>query len=387
MRSSSALFAALVSIVSGAACVDSPCDTEEECSADTSLMNDAYDEGQQPGKEDGTDCSGVRVPDHNGFAKRIALTFDDGPNPLTTPHVIQILKAHHAPATFFNNGIRYSAAGAKDIAAQIAADPDNILANHTQHHIDLAKQSAATVATEIDQTEALIRAAGETPKYLRFPFGSSTCASMKQARDRGYLVTGWHIDSADWCYAAGGGTCKPATFKYVPDAMRSDIQAYVLSQVHATGGGIILFHDIHQFTVDHLDGLLTTLEHEGYSFVRLDDTSVFPRLNGVTPAPTPFIGTLCTTDAQCSFTGGRCHPAGFCTQSCAGSCPDHDGSAPTFCIADAASTSATTGMCVSKAAPQNNQCALLARTVKKDLPRFVGTSGAAPAVATVCAPH
>jgi peptidoglycan/xylan/chitin deacetylase (PgdA/CDA1 family) len=41
----------------------------------------AYEEREEPGKDDGTDCSGVRVPDRNGFNKRIALTFDDGPNP------------------------------------------------------------------------------------------------------------------------------------------------------------------------------------------------------------------------------------------------------------------------------------------------------------------
>lgn len=206
---------------------------------------------------------------------------------------------------------------------------------------------------------------------------------MKQAKDRGYFVTGWHIDSADWCYAAGGGYCKPATFQYVPDSMRRDYKAYVMSQVHSTGGGIILMHDIHQFTVDHLDDVLTTLESEGYTFVRLDNTTVLPRLNGITPPPAPFVGTACTTNAQCGFTGGRCHPAGFCTMSCAGSCADSDGAAPTFCIAD----TATTGMCVSKAAVQNNQCVALPGTQKVDRPRFIGTSSAAPATATVCAPR
>lgn len=380
--------AALVSVVLGfGACVDDECTDEDSCTDDSALFEQAYDEGLAPGKEDGTDCSGVRVPDRSGFGKRIALTFDDGPNPATTPKVISVLKAHHAPATFFNNGSRYATAGAKELAAQIAADPDFILANHSQHHLNLAQQSASKVATEIDGTDALIRAAGETPKYFRFPFGSSTCATMKQAKDRGYIVTGWHIDSADWCFAAGGGVCKKSTFKYVPDEMRSDMKGYVLSQVRANNGGIILFHDIHQSTADNLDSILTALEAAGYTFVRLDNTSAFPKLNGAAPQPSPFIGTPCTTNAQCSFAGGRCHAAGFCTQSCAGACPDQAGSAPTFCIADAASASATAGICVSKAAVQNNQCVSLAGTTKADMPRFIGTSGAAPATATVCKPR
>ena len=381
-----ALLAAFVSLVSVTGCVDDTCDSEESCTDESGLFEQAYDEGLQPGKEDGTDCSGVRVPDRTGFNKRVALTFDDGPNPATTPKVIQVLKKHHAPATFFTNGSRYAAAGAKALAAQIAADPDFILANHTQNHLNLAQQSADKVASEIDRTDALIRAAGETPKFLRFPFGSSTCASMKQAKDRGYFVTGWHIDSADWCYAAtGGATCKKATFKYVPDELRNDMKGYIVSQVKANNGGIMLMHDIHQSTADHLDDILTTLEAAGYTFVRLDDVAAWPRLNGSTPAPTPFIGTACTTNAQCAFTGGRCHAAGFCTQTCAGSCPDQAGSAGTFCIADRAD--ASKGMCVSKAAVQNNQCVSLAGTSKVDAARFVGTSGAAAATATVCAPR
>lgn len=388
MRPTAVRAIALVSVVLGfGACVDDECSDEDSCTDDSSLFEQAYDEGLQSGKEDGTDCSGVRVPDRSGFNKRIALTFDDGPNPATTPKVISVLKAHHAPATFFNNGSRYATAGAKELAAQIAADPDFILANHSQHHLNLAQQSATKVASEIDGTDALIRAAGETPKYFRFPFGSSTCATMKQARDRGYIVTGWHIDSADWCYAAGGGVCKKSTFKYVPDDMRNDMKAYVLSQARANNGGIILFHDIHQSTADNLDGILTALESAGYTFVRLDDTRVLPKLNGAAPQPSPFIGTACTTNAQCAFTGGRCHAAGFCTQSCAGACPDQSGAAPTFCIADPAATSAVAGICVSKAAVQNNQCASLPGTAKADVARFVGSSGAAAATATVCKPR
>src|SRR5262245_12917138 len=100
MRFTSASVAALLAFISTAACVeDDSCSTEEEC-GEHSLMNQAYEEGQQDGKADGTDCSGVRVPDRKGFNKHVALTFDDGPNPATTPAIIRILKAHHAPATF-----------------------------------------------------------------------------------------------------------------------------------------------------------------------------------------------------------------------------------------------------------------------------------------------
>jgi len=110
--------------------------------------------------------------------------------------VIEVLKAHSAPAAFFINGKKLNVAGGRDLAAQIAADPDYILANHSQGHLNLAEQSATKVVSEIMDTDAGIRAAGETPKYFRFPFGSSTCSSMNAVRTRGYISTGWHIDSA-----------------------------------------------------------------------------------------------------------------------------------------------------------------------------------------------
>lgn len=364
------------------------CDGEENCD-EGALFEQAYEDAHTEVKDDSFDCSGVRVPDRSGFAKRIALTFDDGPNPATTPQVIDILKRHRAPAAFFTNGVRYNSDAAKQLAARIAADPDFILANHSQNHINLAEQSADRVASEIDRTDALIRAAGEQPRYFRFPFGSASCSAKHQAIDRGYIVTGWHVDSADWCYAAGGGFCKKSTFKFVPDDMRGNMRAYVMSQVRANNGGIVLFHDIHQSTADALDGILSALEADGFTFVRLDDMAVFPRLHGMAPAPSKFIGDVCMTDGDCTFTtsggAGKCHPAGFCTVACAGGCPDLAGKAPTFCIADA--RAAGSGMCVSKAALQNQQCAALPSTEARLEQRFIGASGASPATATVCAPR
>ena len=275
------LLATLVAVLAASACIDLPGEEPEE--HDDSLFEQAHEENGMEPKADGSDCSGVRVPDRSGFAKRIALTFDDGPNPTTTPKVIEVLKAHNAPATFFTNGSRYASQAAKDLAATIAADDQFILANHTQNHKNLASQSAATVRAEMINTELLIKEAGGEPTYFRFPYGSSTCTTMRAARDRGYVVTGWHIDSADWCYAGGGGTCKKATFQYVPDSMRSSMMSYVLTQARSTGGGIILFHDVHANTANNLDAILTALEGDGFTFVRLDDEAVFPRLHGHAP--------------------------------------------------------------------------------------------------------
>lgn len=258
MRTLSLATVSLVSLLAslvGPGCATEDCEDGEMCHADeTSLFEQAYEEGQEEGKADGTDCSGVRVPDRSGFQKRIALTFDDGPNPATTPRVIEILERHGAPATFFINGSRLAAPGAKELAQRIADHPDFLLANHSQNHLDLAAQTPAKVAQDIDRTDAAIRATGEVPRYFRFPYGSSSCSTMQQVRERGLIATGWHIDSADWCFAAGKGVCPKETFRYVPDEMRHDMAAYVMSQLRTTSGGIVLFHDVHAATADALEG-------------------------------------------------------------------------------------------------------------------------------------
>jgi peptidoglycan/xylan/chitin deacetylase (PgdA/CDA1 family) len=367
----------VLALIPHAGCASSPetCDSEEGCD-DSSLMNQAYEDATTDAKADGYDCSGVRVPDRSGFTKHVVLTFDDGPNPATTPKVISILHAHHAPATFFNNGARYSAA-AKVLANQIAHDPDFMLGNHTQNHIDLAKQTAAKVTSEVMLTDALIKAAGSDAKYLRFPFGSASCSAKHYVEGLGYTVVGWHIDSADWCYAAGHGYCAPATFQYVTDSLRHDMVGFIMQQIHQNNGGVILMHDIHQSTADHLDEILTKLEGEGFTFARLDDVTVLPKLNGVA---TKFIGDACTANVDCNFTGGTCAPVGFCTEACTSTCPDESGKAPTFCIANPDDTAH--GMCVSKSAPQNSSCAALPGTAAMTEPRFSDPN----VTALVCTP-
>jgi peptidoglycan/xylan/chitin deacetylase (PgdA/CDA1 family) len=110
--------AVVLASLAATACVQSACASEDEHGDETELFEQAYEDARDEGKVDSASCSGVTVPDRNGFNKRIALTFDDGPNPDTTPQVIATLKKHRAPATFFTNGSRYAAAGAKDLAKQ-----------------------------------------------------------------------------------------------------------------------------------------------------------------------------------------------------------------------------------------------------------------------------
>lgn len=343
-------------------------------------------------RADNPACSGIRVPDRSGFDRRVALTFDDGPNLTTTPKVVEILRRRGIPATFLMNGKNLRSSAAQELARSIDEDPLFIIGSHSQNHPNFATLSQTTAASEIDKTTALLEEAGAMPKYFRFPYGSATCTTAGMVRDRGYRILGWHIDTADWCFQSGGGTCRRSTFQYVDDAYRSDIAAWTLKQIRSNNGGIVLFHDVHSNTVANLEKILDAIEDAGFTFTNVDDVDTFPLLNGQTPtpeAPRPFVGTPCTTDAECGFTSGTnagfCFTAGgFCTVQCEGYCADRAGFAPTFCIEDVNAETAR-GICAPVAGALNQQCAALPSTTAQTLPRFVGSTSAMPSERLVCA--
>lgn len=104
------------------------------------------------------------------------------------------------------------------------------------------------------------------------------------------------------------------------------------------------------------------------------------------PESEPFIGHACASDADCGFVaGGKTASCllsgghGYCTIPCEGYCPDRAGEAPTFC-----GTLGGVGRCMAKAGVENAGCADVTGTTAKKKERFVGNSGAAAKVATVC---
>lgn len=356
--------------------------------SETAAWEDAYEQVEM-GKADGAGCSGVTVPDTNGFAKRVALTFDDGPNTETTPQILDILASHHIRATFFINGSKVNSPAARDVLARIRAE-GHILANHSQTHKDFEDMgSAAEMDEAVRLTHQIVQSTGEDPIYFRFPYGSATCGAIDIVEGYGLRVTGWTVDSADWCFKVNDGYCSPDDFRYVPNSYRHDFVGYTMSQIRSHNGGIVLFHDIHQFTANNVETIIANLESEGFSFTNIDDTATFPRLNGITP---PFIGDVCKDDQDCAFESGRCHlfpmsggkTAGFCTQTCQGTCPDATGEAPTFCTS---LDDGVSGSCVSKAHVRNQDCASILGTTKRNAARFIGTSHASPANADVCLPQ
>lgn len=123
----------------------------------------------------------------------MALTFDDGPDPATTPALLDTLARLGARATFFVVGSR--AERYPDLIARIAAEGHEI-GNHSWSHPSLPTLSSAEITTQIDRTRAALGPLGRT--LLRPPYGDQDFRTNRIARRFGYRVVLWSISGADW---------------------------------------------------------------------------------------------------------------------------------------------------------------------------------------------
>lgn len=141
--------------------------------------------------------TGERVLDatrHPG--RRLALTFDDGPNPPDTTRLLAVLRAHGVRAVFFLCGD--PALAHPEVVRAIAAD-GHILGNHSMHHDDMSGWPPERIRADLLRTNAAIRAAapGVSIPYFRAPYGSWG-RSPEVARDLGMWSLGWRLAIGDW---------------------------------------------------------------------------------------------------------------------------------------------------------------------------------------------
>jgi peptidoglycan/xylan/chitin deacetylase (PgdA/CDA1 family) len=191
-------------------------------------------------------------------AKVVALTFDDGPNPRWTPRILAVLKEYEVRGTFFILGQMINAHGG---TAKKVRDAGMLLANHSEGHENMAKMTAAQVRRDLgDCQDNIERVTGVRPKYLRWPFGSSSVTSRRVAKEMGLTMVDWGLDSGDWE--------KPSVGSIVSRVTRN-----------AKPGTIILMHDgggDRSHTVEALPAIIRALKAKGYRFVTVDELA--PRL-------------------------------------------------------------------------------------------------------------
>lgn len=200
---------------------------------------------------------------------RVALTFDDGPTPEGTEHILVLLKKYNIPATFFMIGEK--ARQYPDLVEKVRAASHTVIANHSWDHPNFHDLTAAAQADEVLRNEALL-GADLQPKLFRYPFGNSTCDTNQLVHARGYKIVGWHIDSCDWAFDRTGAIdIKEALSCGVALQYQSDFVGHVVAAARARRGGIILMHEIHPNTLSKLEEIIDRLLAAGFTFGTLTD--------------------------------------------------------------------------------------------------------------------
>ncbi|MGE7915766.1 polysaccharide deacetylase family protein [Lysinibacillus xylanilyticus] len=187
------------------------------------------------------------VPVAKGQKKRVALTFDDGPDAKVTPQVLAILKKYDAKATFFMVGTNVSKNPA--IVEQVY-EAGHEIGNHTWNHSKLTSLSTSAVKQEVDKTSnAIYNAIGQYPTVFRPPYGATNDKVRSVITMPSIL---WSIDTLDWKHRNA-------------DKVLSYVKA------SAKDGSIILMHDIHQSTANGLENVILYLQKQGYEFVTVSE--------------------------------------------------------------------------------------------------------------------
>jgi peptidoglycan/xylan/chitin deacetylase (PgdA/CDA1 family) len=191
--------------------------------------------------------------------KTLVLTFDDGPHPSYTDRIIDILKKYQVKAVFFevgqnlgsfkkDNTIQHTRAAA---ASERAIKSGFSLGNHSHTHPFLPKLADKELLDEIERPNQLLQAVTQTPIILfRPPYGAQNEKLLAALQDHHLKSILWNIDSRDWA-----------------DPIPKSIANRVLGEVFKQDHGIILFHDIHQRTIEALPLVLETLKNDGYHFL------------------------------------------------------------------------------------------------------------------------
>lgn len=129
-------------------------------------------------------------------ARKLAITFDDGPNPAITPKLLDLLAKHNARATFFLVG-KYVRECPELV--QETARRGHLLANHTESHPNLFWKDSNAIRGEMQKCgEAIAVAAGAAPKWFRPPFGFRNPWVIKTAAELSMRTVMWSLIPGDW---------------------------------------------------------------------------------------------------------------------------------------------------------------------------------------------
>jgi len=187
-------------------------------------------------------------------AGEVVITFDDGPRPGKTDKILDILDQHNVKAMFLMLG---QAAQKHPGMVRDVAKRGHTVGLHTHTHGDLTKLNVNAALAEIERGRrplvAALSSINKSPApFFRFPYLAQNQKLRTAVNNAGLVIMDVQVDSKDY-------------YKSSSD----EVLKRTMARLDAQGKGIVLFHDIHQRTVDMLPAFLVELKKRGYKVVSL----------------------------------------------------------------------------------------------------------------------
>ena len=195
-------------------------------------------------------CATVLASSGDTPRKRVALTYDDGPNGKVTQALLSLLEDEQVPATFFL--CAYRVRQYPELTKKIA-EQGHTIGVHGSNHVQMDVLSEEQMRFELsDSINAVTEITGLRVRHFRPPYGFTNAQLEGIAAELGLNTVLWNVDPEDWKYK---------------DAQK--IAASVLAQTD--GESVILLHDLDMQTVYATGAIIRALRQQGYEFVTLDD--------------------------------------------------------------------------------------------------------------------
>ena len=178
----------------------------------------------------------------------VCFTFDDGPHPINTDKILDILKRNHAHATFFVLGCNVDRA--PNALKRMVLEGHQI-GNHTYDHLQLTILSSSQITEQIEKTQEKIYSyTHQYPTHLRPPYGAKNERVYECAKDLNVYT--WTLDTLDW---------KSRDAQTIVTLVMNTIKSQ----------DIVLFHDLYPSTVEAISILVPALREKGYQFVTIQE--------------------------------------------------------------------------------------------------------------------
>lgn len=201
--------------------------------------------------------------------RKLAITFDDGPNPSITPKLLDLLDQHKARATFFVMGafVRDSPELLREVFSR-----GHVIGNHTETHPNLFRKNLSEIRVELRLCQMAVKnALGTPPKWFRPPFGLRNPLLAMAARELDLRIAMWTLMPKDW----KAPSAQWLIGRMEPIARR----AQRLASRKQGGGDILCLHDgshrqqngDRSLTLAALEYWLPRWRDLGLEFVTIDD--------------------------------------------------------------------------------------------------------------------